>query len=173
LQVKFTQFPLHPETPEEGSPRGPEIIARNRQMKLNMEQEGLPFNAERTMSYNSRRAQELSKWAGTKGSEEKINDALFRAYFVDVKNIGKVEELAKIAEDNGLPAGEATDVLLSRTYKDAVDEDWRRCATYGVNAVPTFLVGRYLMVGAQPYEQLERLIQHALKSPEEKPAESP
>jgi predicted DsbA family dithiol-disulfide isomerase len=51
-------------------------------------------------------------------------------------------------------------VLLSRKYKDAVDEDWRRCATYGVNAVPTFLAGRYLMVGAQPYEELERLIQH-------------
>jgi predicted DsbA family dithiol-disulfide isomerase len=30
--------------------------------------------------------------------------------------------------------------------------------------VPTFLAGRYLMVGAQPYEELERLVQHAAKS---------
>jgi predicted DsbA family dithiol-disulfide isomerase len=119
-------------------------------------------------------AQELAKWAGTKGEEEKITDALFRAYFVDVKNIGKADVLAKIAEENGLPADEATDVLLSRTYKDAVDEDWRRCASYGVNAVPTFLAGRYLMVGAQPYEELERLIQHVMKSPEHRePADTP
>jgi predicted DsbA family dithiol-disulfide isomerase len=143
-------------------------------MKTNMDREGLPFNPERNMSYNSRLAQELAKWAGTKGEEEKITDALFRAYFVDVKNIGKADVLAKIAEENGLPADEATDVLLSRTYKDAVDEDWRRCAAYGVNAVPTFLAGRYLMVGAQPTEELERLVQHVMKSPEHiEPADNP
>ena len=90
-----------------------------------------------------------------KAKAKKSHDALFRAYFVDVKNIGKAEVLAKIAEENGLPADEATDVLLSRKFKDAVDEDWRRCAAYGVNAVPTFLAGKYLMVGAQPYEELQ------------------
>ena len=73
--------------------------------------------------------------------------------------------LAEIAAEQGLPADEATDVLLSRKFKHAVDEDWRRCAAYGVNAVPTFLAGKYLMVGAQPYEELQRLIEHVLKSP--------
>jgi predicted DsbA family dithiol-disulfide isomerase len=145
--------------------RGPEIIARNQRMKLNMDREGLPFNAERNMSYNSRLAQELSKWAEDKGKGDEIHDALFRAYFVDVKNIGKIAPLVEIAESLDLPADEATDVLLSRKYKDAVDEDWRRCAAYGVNAVPTFLAGRYLMVGAQPYEELERLVQHVINSP--------
>ena len=140
-------------------------------MKVNMDREGLPYNAERNMSYNSRFAQELAKWGESKGKAEQIADAIFRAYFVDVKNIGKIEVLSKIAEDNGLPADEAIDILQSRTYKDAVDEDWRRCAAYGVNAVPTFLAGKYLMVGAQPYEQLEQLIQHALKSPAEQHAD--
>jgi len=146
--------------------RGPEIIARNGRMKANMEREGLPFNAERNMSYNSRLAQELAKWAESKGKAEEIANALFRAYFVDVKNIGKAEVLAQIAECNDLPKDEATDVLLSRKYKDAVDDDWRRCAAFGVNAVPTFLAGKYLMVGAQPYEELKRLIDHVLKEPE-------
>jgi len=140
-------------------------------MKVNMDREGLPYNAERNMSYNSRLAQELSKWAEGRGKADEIHDALFRAYFVDVKNIGKTDVLAKIAEENGLPADEATDVLLSRKFKDAVDDDWRRCAAVGVNAVPTFLAGKYLMVGAQPYEELERLIQHVMKSPAEQPAE--
>jgi predicted DsbA family dithiol-disulfide isomerase len=132
-------------------------------MKVNMDREGLPFNAERNMSYNSRLAQELAKWAETKGKGEEIADALFRAYFVDVKNIGKPDVLAGIAAEHGLPADEATDVLLSRQYKDAVDEDWRRCAALKVNAVPTFLAGRYMMVGAQPYEELERLVQHVMQ----------
>jgi predicted DsbA family dithiol-disulfide isomerase len=165
LEIKFTQFPLHPETPEEGSVRGPEIIARNQRMKVNMEREGLPFNAERNMSYNSRLAQELAKWAETKGKAEEVVNALFRAYFVDVRNIGKTDVLAKIAEENDLPLDEATDALLSRKFKDAVDDDWRRCAAYGVNAVPTFLAGKYLMVGAQPYDELQRLIEHVMKEP--------
>jgi predicted DsbA family dithiol-disulfide isomerase len=70
-----------------------------------------------------------------------------------------------------LPADEATDVLLSRKFKDAVDEDWRRCASFGVNAVPTFLAGRYLMVGAQPYDELRRLVEHVLNSPSEPTAQ--
>ena len=131
-------------------------------MKVNMDREGLPFNPERSMSYNSRRAQELSKWAEEKGKGDEIHDALFRAYFVDVKNIGKVEPLVEIAESLGLPGDEAAEVLVSRKYKQAVDDDWRRCAAYGVNAVPTFLADRYLVVGAQPYEELERLVQHVL-----------
>jgi predicted DsbA family dithiol-disulfide isomerase len=134
-------------------------------MKVNMEREGLPFNAERNMSYNSRLAQELCKWAEEKGKGDEIHNALFRAYFVDVKNIGKVEPLAEIAQSLGLPADEATEVLASRKYKDAVDDDWRRCAAYGVNAVPTFLAGRYLMVGAQPYEELQRLVEQVMKEP--------
>ena len=139
-------------------------------MKVKMDREGLPFNPERTMSYNSRRAQELSKWAEEKGKGDEIHDALFRAYFVDVKNIGKVEPLVEIAESLGLPGDEAAEVIVSRKYKQAVDEDWRRCAAYGVNAVPTFLAGRYLMVGAQPYEELERLVQHVMHAPDEQNA---
>jgi predicted DsbA family dithiol-disulfide isomerase len=116
------------------------------------------------MSYNSRLAQELSKWAESKGKGDEIHSALFRAYFVDVKNIGKVEPLAEIAKEVSLPADEATDVLISRSFKVAVDDDWRRCTAIGVNAVPTFLAGGYLMVGAQPYQELERLIQHAVQN---------
>jgi predicted DsbA family dithiol-disulfide isomerase len=148
------------------------MIARNQRMKVNMDREGLPYNVNRTKSYNSRLAQELSKWADTKGKEEEIGDALFRAYFVEVKNIGKADVLAGIAAEHGLPADEAQEVLSGRLFKDAVDEDWRRCAAIGVDAVPTFLAGRYLMVGAQPYEELERLVEHVMKSPELQRTES-
>ena len=96
---------------------GPEIIARNGRMKVNMEREGLPFNAERNMSFNSRLAQELATWAATKGKAEEVVNALFRAYFVDVKNIGKVDVLAQIAEQNDLPKDEATDVCSAANTK--------------------------------------------------------
>ena len=126
-----------------------------------MEQERLPYNGDRNMSYNSRPAQELAKWAESRGKGYEIHDPLFRAYFVDVKNIGRREVLTAIAGRVGLPKDEAEEALISRSFKDAVDTDWKRCAELGVTAVPTFLIGRYALVGAHPYEELEKLVQKA------------
>ena len=130
-------------------------------MKALMEQEALPYNSGRGMTYNSRLAQELAKWAESKGRADEIHDPLFRAYFVEVKNIGKREVLAEIAGEIGLPRDEAVEALASRSFKEAVDADWRRCAELGVDAVPTFLIGRHALVGAHPYEELERLVMKA------------
>ncbi|TAJ98650.1 hypothetical protein EPO44_11265 [bacterium] len=160
LKLKVTHFPLHPETPEEGKSRAA-APARDTCMKTLMDGEGLPYNSERNMTYNSRLAQELAKWAESKGKGGEIHDPIFRAYFVEAKNIGKRELLVEIAQKIGLPADEAVEALVSRSYKESVDADWRRCAKLGVNAVPTFLVGRYMLVGAHPYEELEKLVQRA------------
>ena len=40
----------------------------------------------------------------------------------------------------------------------AVDADWEKSRRYGVTGVPTFVVGRQGVVGAQPYEALEELV---------------
>ncbi len=130
-------------------------------MKGLMDREGLPYNTERNMSYNSRLAQELAKWAESKGKGGAIHGALFRAYFVDAKNLAKREVLVEVARQVGLPADEAVEVLLSRSFKEAVDADWRRCFAIGVNAVPTFLATRYMMIGAHSYDELEKLVQKA------------
>jgi predicted DsbA family dithiol-disulfide isomerase len=160
VNVKFTHFPLHPETPEEGKKREPNP-ARDERMKALMEEECLPYASGREMTYNSRLAQELAKWAESKGKGYEIHDPLFRAFFVDGKNIGDSQVLADIAAAVGLPKDEALDALHSRTFKDAVDADWRRSAELGVTAVPTFVMGGYGVVGAQPYEMLERLVAKA------------
>ena len=89
-------------------------------MKALMEEEGLPYNAERNMTYNSRLAQELAKWAESKAKADEIHDPIFRAFFVDVENIGKREVLVGIAEKAGLPADEAMEVLVSRDRKSVV-----------------------------------------------------
>jgi predicted DsbA family dithiol-disulfide isomerase len=157
LKIKATHFPLHPDTPEEGRSRAHDP-ARGMRMKALMEEQGLPYNSERNVSYNSRLAQELAKWAESKGKGDEIHDPIFRAYFVDVKNIAKRELLVEIADKVGLPADEAMDVLLSRRFKEAVDADWRRCSELGIDAVPTFVVGRHALVGARPYEELEKLV---------------
>ena len=120
-------------------------------------EEGLPFS-QRTMTYNSRLAQELAKWAETLDGGAGIHDAMYRAYFVNGLNIALVENLMTVVRQLGLPESEAREVLVSRRFRDAVDADWRRCRNLGVTAVPTFVVGDDGVVEVQPYEVLETLV---------------
>ena len=170
LRVQFVHFPLHPDTPAEGKSldelfagRGYDIPKMQAQMRARMAAEGLPYG-ERKMTYSSRLAQELGKWADTQPGGEAIHDALFRAYFVDGRNIGDPDELVKIAEAVGLPGDKAREVIEKRSFQSAVDEDWDKSRRYGVTGVPTFVIGDQGVVGAQPYDVLERLVQEAANS---------
>jgi predicted DsbA family dithiol-disulfide isomerase len=159
-------FPLHPDTPPEGldlkaylKSRGIDPKASFERLAGLMKAEGLPY-AERDRTSQSRLAQELATWAVRQGVFA-IHDALFRAYFVDGKNIGDLETLVSIAESVGLSGDEARRVLVERTEKAAVDGDWQRVRAMGVTGVPTFVANGYGVVGAQPYEVLEKLVEEA------------
>ena len=160
-------FPLHPETPQDGvtleelfAGRDVDMDGMHNRMKGLMDEEGLPYNR-RSHTYNSRLAQELGIWADGQDGGDNIHDALFKAYFVDGRNIGDVEVLVDIAVANGLDAEAARDVLENRTYKEQVDENWNRSRQYGVTGVPTYVAGGQGVVGAQPYEVLSQLIDAA------------
>ena len=168
MKVEWVHFPLHPETPVEGgrsladlfAGRNLDLKSVHAQMKARMDAEGLPYG-ERTHTYNSRLAQELGKWADTQPGGEALHDALFRAYFVEARDISQPSVLLQIAERVGLPVDEARRVLQDRTFKAAVDADWALSRRYGVTGVPTFVAGRRGVVGAQPYEMLEQLVRQA------------
>jgi len=164
IVVKPVHFPLHPDTPAEGLAlqdlfrSGPEAIAaKYARMKTLMDAEGLPY-AERTHTYNSRLAQELGSWADTVNASGAIHDALYRAYFVDRRNIGDMDALLDIAESVALERDDARIVLRERTFRAVVDADWAKSRDYGVTGVPTFVAGSAGIVGAQPYEVIERLL---------------
>jgi predicted DsbA family dithiol-disulfide isomerase len=167
VKIEWVHFPLHPETPAEGRSLADLFAGRNvdrkamhEAMKARMDAEGLPYG-ERTMTYNSRLAQELGKWADTQPGGEALHDVLFRAYFVEARDISQPAVLLEIAERVGLPVDAAREVLEKRTFKAAVDADWALSRQYGVTGVPTFVAGRHGVVGAQPYEALEELVRRA------------
>jgi predicted DsbA family dithiol-disulfide isomerase len=167
LNIEWVHFPLHPETPPEGKSledlfrgRNVDRKAMHAQMKARMDAEGLPYG-ERTHTYNSRLAQELGKWADTQPGGEAFHDAMFRAYFVDARDISKPDVLLEIAGRVGLPVEAAREVLEKRTFKAAVDRDWELSRRYGITGVPTFVMGDRGVVGAQPYEVLEQLVKQS------------
>jgi len=119
--------------------------------------EGLPFG-ERNMTYNSRLAQELGKWAEAKGDMEAFNHAVFHAYFAEGRNIGDADELIGIVKTAGLDTEEAQRVLKDRSFKQAVDDDWERSRRMGIRAVPTFVMKDQILVGAQPEDALDEFV---------------
>jgi predicted DsbA family dithiol-disulfide isomerase len=70
-----------------------------------------------------------------------------------------MDELLRIAKTIGLPEKEAKQALESGTFKKDVDTDWSRCNALGITAVPAFVIDHQAIVGFQPYEALEQLLQ--------------
>lgn len=155
---------MHPDTPQEGITLEELFAGRPiniEQVRDHLERAaaelGLPFGR-REKTYNSRLAQELGKLAEKQGYGEKFHMAAFQAYFADGLNIGLESTLVDLGASVGLAADDVRDALENRTYKEAVDEDWRRSYQMGVTAVPTFMMNGMSLVGAQPYEKLVQIM---------------
>ena len=162
--MRWTNFPLHPETPDSGIPleelfqgRGYDIEAMKQRMSGLMAEENLPYG-NRTHTYNSRFAQELAKWGESFPEGEAMNLKLFEAYFAEGRNLAEPVVLLEVAEAAGLDRDAAEEMIRKRSFRDAVDADWKRAHELGVTGVPTFVSGNRGLVGAQPYEALEQLI---------------
>jgi len=117
--------------PEEGltleklfTGRAVDIPGIQQRLKRVAESLGLPLS-DRTKTYNSRLVQELAKWAESEAKGDKFHDAVFKAYFVDGKNIARTDELVSLATSVGLPESEARHVIKSRTFREEVDADWK------------------------------------------------
>ena len=165
LTLRWTVFPLHPDTPEEGleladlfAGREADLPAMLARLEKVAAEVSLPL-ARRTRTYNSRRAQELGKWAESLGQGEPFHRAVYHAYFAEGRNIALTDELLRIAEGAGLPPEEARKVLREGTWAAAVDDDWKRSRKAGIAAVPTHLFLGRRLVGFAPYEDYRRLVE--------------
>lgn len=164
MDVRWRAFPLHPETPPEGrlisdlfgnQPFNLDQMMAGLKKKAN--ELGLPFG-DRKKTYNSRLAQELGLWAESKDRGDEFHMAAFHGYFAQGKNLAQVPVLLDLAAEAGLSRDEANIVLTDRTFKDAVDADWALSREMMINAVPTFIINQDRLVGAQPFEMIEKMV---------------
>lgn len=130
------------------------MLARLRQTAAQLD---LPFG-DRKHTYNSRRAQELGKWAETLGRGDQFHMAAFQAYFAQGENIARIPVLEEIVHKVGLPRNTVQGVLADGEFRDAVDRDWQRSCQLGVRAVPTFRLNGSTLVGAQDDAALARML---------------
>ncbi len=107
------------------------------------------------------KAHELAAFAREQGRFDDVHDALFRAFFVDGVDIGRIDVLVAVADAVGLDADAAHRALGLDIYTERVAEDARAAEAHGVDRVPTLVHGSTLLIGLQPYERLESWIEGA------------
>ncbi len=156
-------FPLHPETPEEGrsleslfAGRGYDLDVMHERLVTLMAEEEPPYGR-RPPTYNSRLAQELAAWADEEPGGDALHGALYRAYFVDGRNLSDIDVLVSLAEAVGLLGSQVRQILEHRTMRELVDKHWSTSIRAGITSVPTFEVCGYRVVGAQQEEVLRHL----------------
>jgi len=160
VEIEWRAFELHPGIPPEGQLINwpPETLAqRSAQFKERAEAEGLEVG-ERKHWYDSRPAHEAAQWADAHGEGNELRKGIYRAYFVEDRNIGSPDVLAKIATDLGLDAADLRKALDDGRYRQDVEAQYTEAREIGVRAVPTFVADGKALEGAHPYETFENLM---------------
>jgi predicted DsbA family dithiol-disulfide isomerase len=163
LEVEHCAFDLHPGVPLEGQPIPwpPErTAAAHARFEQVARAEGLAYGM-RTHWYNSGPAHQAALWADAHGDGEAFRRGVYRAYFADDLNIASADVLADIAERLALDTDDLRQALAEGRYRDDVEQQFQLARDMGVTAVPAYVAGRYLLVGAQPYEIYRQLIETA------------
>ncbi len=164
LEVVHCAFELHPGIPPEGQPipwPSERMAAAHARFEPVAAAEGLVYRA-RTHWYNSLPAHEAALWADEHGDGEAFRRRVYGAYFADLLNIGASEVLAELAVDVGLPADGLREALAQGRYRDEVNRQFQYARDAGITGVPAYTAGRYLMVGAQPFDVYRQLIDTVL-----------
>jgi predicted DsbA family dithiol-disulfide isomerase len=75
------------------------------------------------------------------------------AYFTEGRHVGRIDDLADLAEEIGLDREESLEALRTDRHLADVRADQAQARAYGIQGVPFFVIdGQYGVSGAQPPE---------------------
>ena len=91
--------------------------------------------------------------AGREGVQEAVGEALFRAHFVEGRNLADTRTLIAAAAAGGIPAERVSALLAGEEGLQEIQAQLAQAQVLGIQSVPTFVVNdRYAIQGAQPPE---------------------
>jgi predicted DsbA family dithiol-disulfide isomerase len=172
--IRWHPFQLDPTIPQDGVDRdeyferkfgrADAVEPAHRRLEQLGRQVGIDYHFDRiARTPNSLDAHRLTRWATEAGLGEAMVERLFRAYFAEGVFIGDRSELARLAGEIGLDAGDIAARLASDRDRADVEEEIEAAAGMGITGVPCFIVdGRYAVMGAQEPAALAEAIRRAL-----------
>lgn len=110
----------------------------------------------------TRKAHEAALFARDKGVGEQMRAALYRAYFEQARDIGRIDVLVEVGAEIGLNRTEMKAALDVDKYTESVASAAADAVALGINAVPAYLVGEHgaprLVVGMRSADELRALL---------------
>ncbi len=107
-------------------------------------------------------AHRLIRWAEGQGKGAEAVEALFRAFFDELRDIGGHDTLAAIAGEVGLDAALVSDLLARDADRETVQAEEAFFRGLGVRGVPTFIAnGALAITGAQEPAVLAAFLREA------------
>ena len=111
---------------------------------------GLDYHYEDVRQTNTIKAHELIHYAKAKDRQVDMKERLLRAYFVEGRHVGRIDDLADLAADVGLDRDDVIRSLSASEYLADVKADVALARQYGIQGVPFFVIdGKYGVSGAQ------------------------
>ncbi|GAB3066415.1 DsbA family oxidoreductase [Salinicoccus sesuvii] len=173
VEVIYKSFRLDPTAPKQPEETSVELLAKKygtsveeaKQMNVQITEAaraiGLEFNLDTVIPSNTMDAHRLVKLAKTEEKEASALEQLYKAYFIDNRNVADKETLLEIASEIGIETSNVESMLPTDDYKEAVISDHNESKQLGVQGVPYVVFNRkYSVSGAQPAEKfLEALKQ--------------
>jgi len=174
VEVRWLPFELNPEFPPEGMARQEYRIEKFGSLERSHaadakvteagQAEGLPFDFGRIEhTPNTFLAHRLMAWAQSgPGSQRRLAEALFGAYFSQGRDIGRAEVLIAVATEAGLDPAAAEEALAAETWaKEVRALEWEMMRR-GINGVPFFNVWGIGASGAAPTGSLKEVFDMAI-----------
>ena len=107
-------------------------------------------------------ALEATEYAKEQGAFDPFHKELYRTYWEDGKDLGDLEVIGDVAGTCGLDRRELLDRLESGHYQGQVMSEFHNATDLGIRGIPAFLIDRYLLTGARPYETFQAVMEKVL-----------
>jgi len=180
VELTYKPFELNPDMPAQGEKavehlmrkygRTAEEVADGKATQIARGNAiGFTFDLEkRTHFYNTFDAHRLLMWALQEGKQVALKKILLKAYFTDGQNPSDRVTLVELAEQAGLDAAQAHQVLASGAFAKEVRELEMFYRQHGINSVPAMVLnGRHLVSGSQSVAYYEQMLRQMAQAPAE------
>lgn len=171
-QIVYIPFLLEPDIPREGvdlrkhleatlhKDPTPTFVHAEREALAS----GIKLEFAKVKRYpDSTDAHSLVRHAHPLGTQRALARALFRAYFLEARDIGDAKVLTELGTAHGFKAAEVRAILASDDERKKTRRDAAESRSEGVDAVPLFVFAqRDMIAGTQSVKTFETLIGDAL-----------
>lgn len=169
--IEYHSYELSPETPVDFDGSAVDFLSKHKGVPLAQAADmvdrvtgvakgaGLDYDYDALQHTNTVRAHQLIHHAKAQGRQLDMKERLLKAYFIEGRHVGRVEDLADLGAEIGLDRDDIVRALNADEYLADVRADQALAQEYGIQGVPFFVIdGKYGVSGAQEAETFANVL---------------